>query len=99
MASVRKQIGVGVAVLALVGVTAPSASADGHVLADNLTSPLGFAVADDGTLYVAESFAGLLTEIKPNGDRSEIASAPPGSGTAGVALAKNGDVYYTLSLP
>lgn len=98
MTSMRKQIGVGVAVLALVGVSAPSASAD-EVLADNLTSPLGFAVADDGTLYVAEAFAGLLTEIKPNGDRSEIASAPPGSGTAGVALAKNGDVYYTLSLP
>src|SRR5215213_8695106 len=98
MASVRNKIGVGVAVLALVGVTAPTASAD-EVVADNLTSPLGFAVADDGTLYVAEAFAGLLTEIKPNGDRSEIASAPPGSGTSGVALAKNGDVYYTLSLP
>jgi hypothetical protein len=99
MTSLGKQIGVGVAVLALVGVSAPSASADGHVLADNLTSPLGFAVADDGTLYVAEAFAGLLTEIKPNGDRSELASAPPGSGTAGVALTKSGSVYYTLTLP
>ncbi len=98
MARMRKQIGVGVAVLALVGVTAPAASAD-EVLADNLTSPLGFAVADDGTLYVAEAFAGLLTKIEPNGDRTELASAPPGSGTAGVALAKNGDIYYTLSLP
>jgi sugar lactone lactonase YvrE len=78
--------------------TAPTASAD-EVVADNLQSPLGFAVADDGTLYVAEAFAGLLTKIKPNGDRSEIASAPPGSGTAGVALANNGDVYYTLTLP
>jgi sugar lactone lactonase YvrE len=94
----RKALGVGVGIVALMGITAPSASAD-EVVADNLTSPLGFAVADDGTLYVAEAFAGLLTKIKPNGNRSEIASAPPGSGTSGVAVAQNGDVYYTLSLP
>ena len=98
MAGLRRKLGVGVATLALIGMTAPTASAD-QVVADNLQSPLGFAVADDGTLYVAEAFAGLLTEIKPNGNRSEIASAPPGSGTSGVALAQNGDAHYTLSLP
>ncbi|HEX5018259.1 MAG TPA: ScyD/ScyE family protein, partial [Actinomycetes bacterium] len=88
----------GAAVLALVGATATPASAD-ETVADNLTSPLGFAVDDDGTLYVAEAFAGLLTKIKPNGDRSEIASAPPGSGTSGAAVTQNGSVYYTLTLP
>lgn len=95
----RKKLGVGLGVMALVIASAPPASADDHVLADNLVSPLGFAVADDGTLYVAEAFAGLLTQIDPNGDRTELASAPPGSGTAGVALTKNGSVYYTLTLP
>ena len=95
----RKRLGVGLGVMALVIASAPPASADHHVLADNLVSPLGFAVADDGTLYVAEAFAGLLTQIDPNGDRTELASAPPGSGTAGVALTKNGSVYYTLTLP
>jgi sugar lactone lactonase YvrE len=95
----RKKLAVGLGVMALVVASAPPASADDHVLADNLTSPLGFAVGDDGTLYVAEAFAGLLTQIDPNGDRTELASAPPGSGTAGVALTKNGSVYYTLTLP
>ena len=95
----RKKLAVGLGAMALVVASAPPASADGHVLADKLVSPLGFAVADDGTLYVAEAFAGLLTQIDPNGDRTELASAPPGSGTAGVALTKNGSVYYTLTLP
>ena len=95
----RKRLGVGLGVMALVIASAPPASADHHVLADNLTSPLGFAVADDGTLYVAEAFAGLLTQIDPDGTRTELASAPPGSGTAGVALTNNGSVYYTLTLP
>jgi DNA-binding beta-propeller fold protein YncE len=95
----RTSIAIGVGASALLVATALPASADDHVLADNLTSPLGFAVADDGSLYVAEAFAGLLTQIDPSGDRTELASAPPGSGTAGVALTKNGSVYYTLTLP
>ena len=98
MTAVRRKLGVSVGVLALIAATATPASAD-EVLADNLQSPLGFAVADDGTLYVAEAFAGLLTQIDTNGDRTELASAPPGSGTAGVALTKNGSVYYTLTVP
>ena len=98
MADLRKNLGVGVAALALVAVSAPAASAE-DVVADDLTTPLGFAVGDDGTLYVAEAFAGLLTRISPDGDRQEIASAPPGSGTSGVALAPGGSVFYTLSLP
>lgn len=98
MAGLRKTLGVGVAALALAATGAPAASAD-DVVADNLTSPLGFAVAPDGSVYVAEAFAGLLTKVAPNGDRQEIASAPPGSGTSGVALSPKGNVFYTLSLP
>ena len=86
--------------MAFVAATAVPASAiTGEVVADNLTSPLGFAVAPDGTLYVAEAFAGKLTKIDTSDNRTEIAHAPPGSGTSGVALADNGSVYYTLSLP
>ena len=95
----RTSLALGVGASALVVASAPPATADDHVVADNLTSPLGFAVADDGTLYVAEAFAGLLTQIDPDGTRTELASAPPGSGTAGVALTNNGSVYYTLTLP
>ncbi|HUV48517.1 MAG TPA: ScyD/ScyE family protein [Actinomycetes bacterium] len=95
----RTKLGIGVGVMALIVASAPPASAGDNVVADNLTSPLGFAVTDGGTLYVAEAFAGLLTKIAPNGTRTELASAPPGSGTAGVAKAPNGSVYYTLTLP
>jgi hypothetical protein len=98
MARLRRTLGVGVVALALVATSAPAASADA-VVADDLTSPLGFAVGDDGTLYVAEAFAGLVTKISPGGERQEIASAPPGSGTSGVAIAPGGSVFYTLSLP
>jgi DNA-binding beta-propeller fold protein YncE len=90
---------IGVGASALLVATALPASADDHVVVDNLVSPLGFAVDDDGTLVVAEAFAGLLTEVAPDGTRTELASAPPGSGTAGVALTKNGSIYYTLTLP
>lgn len=94
-----RKVWVGLGALALVATAAPAASASDHVLADNLVSPLGFAVDDDGNLYVAEAFAGMLTKIETDGTRTEIASAPPGSGTAGVAVTKNGSVYYTLTLP
>ena len=77
---------------------ASPASAE-ETIADNLTSPLGFAVASDGTLYVAEAFAGLLTQVDTDGTRTELASAPPGSGTAGVDVTPSGTVYYTLTLP
>lgn len=96
----RTTLGVGTAALALLVATALPASATGSdPLADDLTTPLGFAVASDGTLYVAEAFAGRLTQVTANGDHTEIASAPPGSGTAGVATTTNGWVYYTLTLP
>lgn len=88
--------GVGGTVLLIAAATPATAAGP---IADNLTSPLGFAVADDGTLYVAEAFAGVLTQIDPDGTRTELASAPPGSGTAGVDVTPNGTVYYTLTLP
>jgi len=94
----RRKLLAGVGGTVLLLAAAPPASADGPI-ADNLTSPLGFAVASDGTLYVAEAFAGLLTQIDPDGTRTELASAPPGSGTAGVDVTANGTVYYTLTLP
>jgi DNA-binding beta-propeller fold protein YncE len=98
MTSLRTTLGVGATALSLLAATAPAASASDVVVSD-LSSPLGFAVSANGTIYVAEAFAGKLTKIKPNGDRSEVASAPPGSGTAGVALSPRGNVFYTLTLP
>ena len=96
--NMRKKLLAGVGGMALLLAAAPPASAEGPI-AENLTTPLGFAIDKDNTLYVAEAFAGLLTRIEAEGSRTEIASAPPGSGTAGVDVSPNGTVYYTLSLP
>lgn len=95
----KLKLAVGIGAVALVATSAMPASAGDEVVADNLVSPLGFAVGDDGTLYVAEAFAGLLTKIETDGTRTELASAPPGSGTAGVALSPKGHAFYTLTLP
>ena len=95
----KLKLAVGIGAVALVATSAMPASAGDDVVADNLVSPLGFAVGDDGTLYVAEAFAGLLTKIETDGTRTELASAPPGSGTAGVALSPKGNAFYTLTLP
>lgn len=94
-----KKLGVGTAALALLVASAVPANAKSEVVAEDLITPLGFAVGDDGTLFVAEAFAGLLTQVDTDGTHTEIASAPPGSGTAGVATTNDGSLYYTLTLP
>lgn len=97
--TLKGKLAVGAVVAALVAVPAVPAGAAGDVVVDNLASPLGFDTDAYGNVYVAEAFAGQLTKVEPDNDRTELASAPPGSGTAGVAVTKNGSVYYTLSLP
>jgi hypothetical protein len=84
---------------ALLAVSLPAASADDHVVADGLVSPLGFAFGDDGSLYVAEAFAGKLTAIRKDGTRTTLASGPEGTGTAGIDARGRGKVVYTVTLP
>jgi sugar lactone lactonase YvrE len=79
-------------------VSMPVASADGHVVADDVVTPLGFAFGDDGTLYVAEAFTGALTAFK-SGERTTLVAGEPGTGTAGVDAAGRGKVVYTQTLP
>ena len=51
-------------------------------VAKNLVSPLSMAVASDGTAYVAQNFAGLLTAIEPGVVRTPTLNSPPSkSGT------------------
>ncbi len=76
--------------------TAPASAqvATGSVSApivEGLIGPLGLAVSDNGTIYVAESFAGQLTRVLPNGNRS-VLFASPGNSVNGVATSVAGSV-------
>jgi hypothetical protein len=67
-------------------------------LAEHLAGPLQLAVGHHGTVYVGQSFAGLLTKIK-GGVQTTIASVPGGE-IAGVSLGpKHGHqvIYYTVT--
>lgn len=79
-------------------VTAVPATAGGHVeeIASGFIGPLGLAIGQDGTFYVAEAFAGQLTTFKLNApdDRTALATEP--GFVAGVdAQGKN--AYFTSS--
>jgi len=67
---------------------APAANAaEPEELATGLVSPLSLAVAEDGTVYVAQNFAGLLTKV---GAEAPIYADPNGSEVGAVEVA--GDV-------
>lgn len=57
-------------------------------VAEGLAGPLGLAVDADDTLYVGESFAGLLTSIATDGTRSTLVDLQ-GQEVAGVAVSSN----------
>jgi hypothetical protein len=73
--------------------SAPALSAP---IATGLAGPLQLAVAPNGTVYVAQDFAGVLTRIARNGTRTDIATNPGGE-IAGVDLGPRGSVYYTTT--
>ena len=66
-------IPVALAALALVATSfAPANAVDGTPVVDGLVSPLKVAVADDGTVFVTQNFASLLTEAMPGMDPQVI---------------------------
>jgi glucose/arabinose dehydrogenase len=86
-------IPVAAAALALVATAfaAPAnAATDPDVVADGLVSPLSVAVADDGTVFVSQNFASLLTKVAPGAD-PELIFADEGQREVG-ALSVSGDV-------
>lgn len=63
-----------------------------------LAGPLGLAVTSDGTVYVSQTFAGLLTSVGPNGGAKVIASSSdPNASIAGVAATGKSNITFTLS--
>lgn len=90
-----------VAAVALVAIGAmPAAAGGGHHTTpiDDVFSPLGFAIAPDGTFYVAEAFTGQLSKVERSGERTSLITPADGQFTAGVDV-RGSRVSYTLSLP
>ena len=65
-------------------------------LATGLAGPLQLAVARDGTVYVSQSFAGLLTRVDRDGTQTTLARAGEGNEIAGVDV-HNGTVTFTTT--
>jgi hypothetical protein len=80
-------------------VTAVPASAEGHIeeIASGFIGPLGLAIGQDGTFYVAEAFAGQLTtfKLKAPDDRTVLATEP--GFLAGVDAQGKGKVFHTAA--
>jgi hypothetical protein len=62
------------------------------VVAEHLAGPLTFGVGSHGSLYVGQSFAGALTQIKTGQAPTDLVSKP-GVDVAGVSV-KNGTVTW-----
>ncbi len=62
-------------------------------IAQGLAGPLQLAV-DKRSVYVSQSFAGLLTKFGPGGSRSDVA-ANPGGEISGVDVGRHHEVFFT----
>jgi hypothetical protein len=70
----------------LLGSPAGAASApEPTTVAKKLVSPLSMVVAADGTAYVAQNFAGLLTMVPPGGKPQVVFGAPKGTEVGAVS--------------
>ena len=70
-------------------------SGDPEIIADGLISPLSLAVASDGTVYVAQNFAGTLTQVAPGGETSDIYTDPVHSEVGAVSVDGDEVVFAT----
>jgi sugar lactone lactonase YvrE len=59
------------------------------VVETGFSGAIDLAVADDGSIYVAEFFGGQVTKVNPDGSRESAAVACPSS----VEIGKDGTVY------
>lgn len=65
-----------------------------RTLAEHLAGPLQLAVARDGTVYVAQDFAGKVTALRRDGTTRDIVSTP-GKELVGVSLDRHDKLTYT----
>jgi hypothetical protein len=99
-ASRRTTAAAGAAVLlagSLLGAPASSASApEPTTVAKKLVSPLSMVVAGNGTAYVAQNFAGLLTAVAP-GAKPEVVYAGKKGTEVGALSEKRGTVRFATT--
>ncbi|MDH2413682.1 ScyD/ScyE family protein [Nocardioides sp. CER19] len=57
-----------------------------RVLATGLVSPLRAAVAENGTVYVSQNFAGKLTKVRPGKAPTVVYTDPDGNEVGGVSV-------------
>src|SRR3954452_7022680 len=60
-------------------------------IATGLAGPLQLALDHRGSIYVSQAFAALLTKVRPDGTRTDVASNPGGE-IAGVDVGRRHEV-------
>jgi streptogramin lyase len=81
----------------LATVVAPSANAaPEEEVVGGLITPLSVAVADDGTVYVTQNFAGMLTKASPGGE-PEVIYADEGGREVGAVSVEGGVVTFATT--
>ncbi|GAA1927358.1 ScyD/ScyE family protein [Nocardioides hwasunensis] len=65
-------------------------------VAKKLVSPLSMVVAGDGTAYVSQNFAGLLTAVPPGG-RPKVVFAAPRKTEVGAVSESRGTVHFATT--
>ena len=66
--------------------TAQAAAPQAKPLAKHLVSPLTAAIDDDGTAYVTQNFAGLLSKIRPHKSPKTLYASKGGNEVGGVSV-------------
>lgn len=80
-------LSVAVAAFTLLGTSiAPAQAAEPETVTDGLISPLSVAVSDNGTVYVSQNFAGMLTRVAPGGEASLVYADEAGSEVGAVSV-------------
>lgn len=87
---------VAAAVTLIVTAISPAQAAEPETVTDGLITPLSLAVGDDGTVFVSQNFAGMLTEVAPGGAPSVIYTDPAGS-EVGAVSADGDDVVFATT--
>ena len=104
----RKHLVAAVAAVALAGTALggpasagdPAAKPNPNTLAKNLLSPLSLAVADNGTVYYSQNFAGILNSKRPGKKPRTVYAAPvPGTEVGAVSVKGDSLRFATTFLP